>query len=339
MPKLAARGRLREARERAGLSQDELARRAKVSRALISAIEHDRHAPAVDAALRLARALGVTAEWLFAPAEEPVAPVSALGAALPDGTPVRAFRVGDRLVASAVRPLVDTADGVIEAGALRLFAQGCDGGTAVLGCDPALAIADALTSRRGSERVVGVPATTGQALKALAGGRCHGALVHGILDRLPEPPLPVARWHFARWRVGVGYHPALGHPSLDVLLEGRTPVVRRPATATSDEAFVRAARRLGLAAPPRGPVAVGHLDAAQHASLARAAAVTFEPAAAVHGLRFEPLETHAVQLWVAEPWRAHPGITSLLEALASRAFQDRVGVQGYDLEHCGREVA
>lgn len=337
---ISPRGRLRQAREVAGLAQDELARRANVSRAQVSAIEHDRHVPAVDAALRLAWALGVTAEWLFATADEPVAASSALGETLRDGTPVRAFRVGDRLVAAAVRPPADAADGLIEAGALRLFAEGSDGGAAVLGCDPALAVADALSARRGGERVLGIPATTGQALRALADGRCHGALVHGRFDALPDPPLPVMRWHVARWRVGIGYHRALGHTSLDALLEGETPVVRRHATAASDQAFVRAARRLGLTAPPRGPVAVGHLDAALHASFARAAAVTFEPAAGAHGLRFEPLETHVVQLWVAEPWRAHPGITTLLEILSSRAFRDRVGAQdGYDLDDTGSNVA
>jgi len=66
--------------------------------------------------------------------------------------------------------------------------------------------------------------------------------------------------------------------------------------------------------------------------------VTYEPAAAAFSLRFAPLETHVVELWVAEAWRAHPGIAGLLERLGSRAFRERVPTEdGYDLEGCGCE--
>src|SRR5690348_8712288 len=89
--------RVRAARERAGFTQAGLAQRAGVSRALVAAVEAGRHAPAVDAALRLATALDSTVEALFAPVEpERAAPV--LGERLADGTRVRAGRVGERLV-------------------------------------------------------------------------------------------------------------------------------------------------------------------------------------------------------------------------------------------------
>ena len=340
MPRSASAARLRAARERAALSQAELARRARVSRALVSAIEHGRHVPAVDAALRLAAALGATAESLFAD-EAPIAPVAALGERLADGTLVRAGRVGDRVIVASLPSEGDgtawaTADGVINGGALRLFAEGSADGTVVVGCDPSLAVADEISARRRMERIVSVSATTGQALQALADGRCHGALVHGRADHLPEPPVPVVRWHLARWRVGVGFHPALGHPSLESLLAGKPQLVRRHATAASDQAVVRVARRLGLGAPARGPIASGHLEAALRASWAQGAAVTFEPAAATYGLRFAALETHDVQLWVPEAWRAHPGITTLREIVGSRAFRDRVTAHGgYDLADSG----
>ena len=48
------RSRLRAARERAGLTQAELAERAAVSRQLVGAIEAGRHSPAIfDTALRM----------------------------------------------------------------------------------------------------------------------------------------------------------------------------------------------------------------------------------------------------------------------------------------------
>lgn len=329
--------RLRDARSRAGLSQSELARRARVSRGLVSAIEKGRHVPGVDAALRLAAVLNLSVELLFAP-EAPIVAVAARDGRLEHGMLVRAGRVGDQVVVAAVAPATDAtgwgeADGFIDAGRLRLFAEGSIAGALVLGCDPALAVVGELSSSRGAERVVGVSATTGEALRALEDGRCHAALVHGRAGHLPRPPVPVVRWHLARWRVGIGVHPDLGRPSLESLLEGESRLVRRDRSAASDQAVVRAARRLGLPNPPRGPVATGHFDAARRAVWTQGAAVTFEPAAHEYGLHFEPLETHDVELWVAEEWRSHPGVTTLLEIVGSRAFRDRVGAHdGYDLE-------
>ena len=57
---------MRERRTQAGLTQAELAERAGVSRQLVAAVEAGRNVPAVDAALRLAGALGTTADELFA---------------------------------------------------------------------------------------------------------------------------------------------------------------------------------------------------------------------------------------------------------------------------------
>src|SRR4051812_27679336 len=137
------RSPVRIARDRARLTQAELARRAGVSRALVAAVEAGRHAPAVDAALRLAAALGSTAEALFGPAE-PERPTPVLGERLPDGTRVRAGRVGERLVVSAAPALGGwaPADGVLAGGGLRRFAEGSLDGAVVAGCDPALAILD-----------------------------------------------------------------------------------------------------------------------------------------------------------------------------------------------------
>jgi hypothetical protein len=55
----------------------------------------------------------------------------------------------------------------------------------ITGCDPSLGlIADLLPTR--GQRAVPVHATTTDARSALAGGRCHAALVHGRVPRLPS---------------------------------------------------------------------------------------------------------------------------------------------------------
>ena len=52
-------------------------------------------------------------------------------------------------------------------------------GLVVAGCDPALGIAEALLLPLATRRLVGFSVSTGEALKALRAGNCHGALVHG----------------------------------------------------------------------------------------------------------------------------------------------------------------
>jgi hypothetical protein len=310
-----------------------------VTRALVGSVEQGRHVPAVDAALRLAAALGTTAEALFG-SEPEIATRVATGHQLADGAVVRAATVGDEVVVAALPADEDVAawaaaDGTIKDGSLVLFPEGSVDGALILGCDPALRVADALSGGR----VVGVSATTGEAIDALAAERCHAALVHGRERHLPKAPTEVARWHVARWRVGIAYHPDLGKTSLESLLEGKLPLVRRQRSAASDQALVRAARRLGVAPPP-GPLAGGHLEGARRASWATGAAITYEPAAELYGLNFEPLETHVVELWARQEWSAHPGVTELLEVIGSPAFRDRVGAHGgYDLTDSGSRRA
>ena len=322
----------RERREAAGLSQAELAQRTGVSRATIGAVEQGRHVPAADAAVRIARALATTVEALFGQEEQPsllhAEPV--LGGRLPDGAPVRAGGVGGQVVAAALGDDEWTApDAVVDGGRLRLLAPALPGGLVVAGCDPALAVAGSLL---GSDRLVAVGATSGQALKALEAGRCHAALVHG--PRL-QAPAGVRRIHFARWQAGVGFDRSLGDPSLEALIDD-VPLIARPRTAATQQAVDRAARRLGVVPPEPAGVADTHVDAARTAQWERCAAVTMEPVAARFGLDFLALEEHAVELWVAERWLDHAGLAALTDLLASRAFRDRLApMPGYDLAQSG----
>jgi DNA-binding XRE family transcriptional regulator len=328
--------RLRSARERAGLSQAELAERAEVSRQLVTSAEAGRHAPAVDAALRIARVLGEPVEALFG--EAPAQAWSVLGEPLRDGEPVVAGRVGSRLSAAPLATLAAgdswaMPDGVVERGEVRLFPGAQLAGLIVVGCDPALGLCDQLLSRGGGRAVVAVAGTTGSAIAALAGGRAHAALVHGPDDRLPEPPGRVRRVHLARWQVGIGLSARRRARTLEAVLAGRVPLVQREESAASQQALARAAAG-GL--PPAAARARGHVEAARHAAIAGWGAVTFEPAARQHGLAFLPLEGHRVELWLDERWLDHPGAQALLNLLGSAAFRERVRlIGGYDIEGCG----
>ncbi len=334
---------LRDARERLGLTQAELAERAGVSRQLVGGVEAGRHTPAVDAALRLARALGLSVEELFGPSDPPA--LAVLGEPLAEGRPVMAGRVGDRLVAAPLASLAlgDAAwaapDGVVEGGAVRLLPGSQATGLVVVGCDPVLGICDALLNRGGTRRMLAVPGSSGAAAAAMAAGRAHAALVHGPRGSLPAPPVPVRRLHLARWRVGIGLGDGGRSASLEGVLAGAVPLVQREESAASQQALLRSAAAAGVTPPPAGATAGGHIEAARRAAVAGGAGVTFEPAAHRHGLDFLPLEVHDVEIWIDARWLDHPGARALGDLLASAEFTGRVElVGGYDLRDCGAVV-
>src|SRR5436190_12631088 len=156
--------RLRLARQARGLSQQQLAGVAGVTRQAVSAVESGHSDPSLRVALGLARALGMTVEELFGPGEpgdpvlaRPVAPVSA------PGSRVALATVGDTFVALpldadlAARLGFGAAGGLTVRGGGTQGPQGAQGGSGasgfqvavrpigpprptvvVAGCDPAL---------------------------------------------------------------------------------------------------------------------------------------------------------------------------------------------------------
>jgi len=331
---------LRERRWQCGLTQTELAARAGVSRQLVAAVEAGRNTPAVDAALRLAGALATTVEELFS-ARSP-AVVTALGGRLRDRAPVRVGRVDDQLVAAE---LADHGiagagwakpDAISERGRLRLFPGANPAGTVVAGCDPAFGVAERMLEGLGPRSLLALSAPTDSALRALGRGRVHAAVVHGLTDALPSPPVPVRRWHIARWRVGLGVASRVPARSLEGVLSADVPFAQRQAAAASQQAFERARLASGAQQPSAVLTTTGHLEAARLAAALGGAGVTNEAAARAFHLRFLPLEDHTVELWAAERWHDHPGIGALADVLNTAAFTERVGSYGgYDLTHCG----
>jgi len=334
--------RLRARRIECGLTQAELARRARVSRQLVAAAEAEQNTPAVDAALRLAHALATTVEQLFGSGTTRVA--HAFDGPLREGVPLRVGRVGEQLV---VAELPDhgtaaagwaTADGILQAGTLRLFARASPERLVLAGCDPALGIAEAMLGGRGESRLLALSGPTDTALRSLGDRRVHAAAVHGPAGQLPPAPLPILRVHLASWQVGLATAPTLPATTLEDLLARGGAIVQREPAAASQQALRRAAKPLGREIP-RGPRARGHIDAARQASILGIAAVTTEPAARAFDLRFLPLERHAVEIWIAEEWADHPGVESLGNLLTSTGFTDRIGaVGGYDLADTGMVI-
>ena len=66
-------------------------------------------------------------------------------------------------------------------------------------------------------------------------------------------------------------------------------------------------------------------------------AVTIEPAALAFGA---PLETHRVELWIANQWLRDGAVNAALDAIGSRRFQQRLSmIGGYDLSDSGTRVS
>jgi DNA-binding XRE family transcriptional regulator/molybdate-binding protein len=343
MPPTTHGGTLRERRLQCGLTQTELAARAVVSRQLIAAVEAGRNAPAVDAALRLASALATTVEELFSAPAPPV--VAALGGRLRNRAALRLGRVGDQLVAAelADHGIAGAAwakpDAASEHGSLRLFPGANPAGTVIAGCDPAFGVAERMLEGLGPRSLLAISAPTDSALGALERGRVHAAVVHGPAHALPDAPVAVKRWHIARWRVGLAVARGVPGQSLEAVLGSDIPVAHREPAAASQQAFERARLGIGTLTPPKGPTATGHLEAARIAATLGGAGVTNEPAAWAFGLRFIALEDHVVELWAAERWHDHPGISALADLLNTTAFTERLEYYGgYDLANCGGSV-
>ena len=154
--------RLRLARQARGLSQQQLAGVAGVTRQAVSAVESGHSDPSLRVALGLARALGMTVEELFGPGElgDPVLaqPVATPGG---PGSRVALATVGDRFVALPLHADTAARLGFGPAGGLVASPSPGTGGqvpvrpigpprptVVVAGCDPALPLLNAARPAR-----------------------------------------------------------------------------------------------------------------------------------------------------------------------------------------------
>jgi len=222
---------VRRARLARGLTQDELARRAGLSRQALGAIEAGLYQPGVGAALALARELGASVEALFGRAEGAPelleadwaaadAPVGAAAAARRPA-PAAALqarpravalgRVGGRLVAVAQPPpamRLAAAGGVLRHAAGRRArvaplrsAQEIDATLLLAGCDPAVTIlGEWMVRHRAPAILAPIAQGSGRALAALVAAHVHAAGVHLCDGRGGEDNLDAVRHAIGRRR-------------------------------------------------------------------------------------------------------------------------------------------
>ncbi len=323
---------LRTYRTLAGLTQGELAERAGVSRQLVGAVEAGRHLPRVDAAIRLAGALGVDIRELFGVQQAARDIVS--GEVPPSGSQVRAGRVGDTIVTAAARVGPDgwdLADAIVDGESLDPF-EGIRAGFVVAGCEPGLEAIERIL-REHDMGAVAASASSAAARTALDGGRVHAAVVHGPNRAGGDSASgQVVRFGLSRWRVGLAAPRDLPSDWWKQALEGDARVVQREPGAGVQRAFEKAAGKTNVP----GPRVSTHIAAARRGLATGLPAVTIEPAAIATGAVFHPIEVHDAELWVAAEWRDERVVRAALEVVTSRRFQQRLlAIGGYDLTNCG----
>ncbi len=366
--------RLRLARQARGLSQQQLAGVAGVTRQAVSAVESGHSDPSLRVALALARALGMTVEELFGPGDpadpvlaRPVAPASG------GGSRVALATVGDTFVALPLHADMAARVGFGAAGGLVVGAGGAREPwdlievrpigpprptLVVAGCDPALPLLETpLGLLDPPVAFAWWPCGSGEAPRRAAAGRVHAAAVHqpgGAQEAAgaqgadgtqgsgegTEIPGGAAVVGFAAWREGLVVRPGAGVRGLADVARLRLRLVNREAGAQARTLLDRERLRVGL---PPAELAGYDSEAAGHLQVAAAiaggladAGVSSEPAALAYGLDFIPLAEERFDLVLPAKHAASREVQGLLKVLTSPwLLAQLASLPGYDPHRCG----
>jgi putative molybdopterin biosynthesis protein len=348
--------RLRLARQARGLSQQQLAGVAGVTRQAVSAVESGHSDPSLRVALALARSLGMTVEELFGPGDlgdpvlaRPVAPVSG------PGSRVALATVGDTFVAlpldsDTVARLGFGAAGGLMAGDQSHGAQvavrpiGPPRPTVVVaGCDPALPLLETpLALLDPPLAFAWWPCGSGEALRLAAAGLVQAAGVHraGPRDDVANIPGGAEVVGFASWREGLVVRPGTQVRGLDDVARQGLRLVNREPGAEARTLLDRERLRLALdpaELPGYDSRAAGHLQVA--AAIVGGLAdvgVSSEPAALAYGLDFIPLAEERFDLVLPAKHAASREVQGLLKVLTSPwLLAQLASLPGYDAARCG----
>ncbi len=349
--------RLRLARQARGLSQQQLAGVAGVTRQAVSAVESGHSDPSLRVALALASALGMTVEALFGPGD-PADPVLArpVAAASRGGARVVLATVGDTFVALPLHADMAARVGFGAAGGLVVGASPSRAAAApvpdpasqglepidpvevrpigpprptlvVAGCDPALPLLETpLALLDPPVAFVWWPCGSGEALRLAAAGLVHAAGVHQPsgereADETVEIPGGAEVVGFAAWREGLVVRPGARVRGLDDVARQRLRLVNREVGAQARTLLDQECARLRLTPaelPGYDSRAAGHLQvAAAVAGRLADAGVSSEPAALAYGLDFLPLAAEQFDLVLPAKHAASREVQGLLKVLTS----------------------
>lgn len=325
--------RLVHHRQVRGWSQAALAERCNVSRTEISAIEIGRLVPSVTVALRLAQALEVSVEQLFAPvassaewAWERPRPERRGWQAVVNGRqllyPVEPTAAGMLAHDGVVGP-----DGTFEA--LQSDARP-ERTLVIAGCDPTVALLAREMAAQHGVRVLPLLRSSTQALSLLKRGMVHAAGIHlsGHMgadgnDRAVKASLGAGHTlvHQVCWDAGVAIASDRHERSTRALLQANLRWVNREEGSAARMAFDRL---LSSRRRPDGYERVVHDHRAVAVTVASGwaeAGMCVSPAAAEFQLTFLAMQREAYEVCVATESLDDPRIAALLATLQSLRYR------------------
>ena len=346
----AADSRVKKLRSQRGWSQAELARRAGVSRAAVSAIEIHRLIPSVSAALKLAACLECTVEQLFGAVPSVQTKEWAW---LPTTQQSRFWQaeVAGRLL---FYPCEETAAGEVAhdgiaardpiASDAREFSSGDPSQTLVVaGCDPAASLLAAEYARQTGLRMLVVRRSSGRALQLLKAGSVHVAGVHlasavrqhgnaEIVGREMHEPTMLLR--LAQWEEGVAFVADLKAATLKHLLHARVRWIGREAGSGARQCLDE------LLPPRKQPLRI----APDHRSVATAlsngwadAGVCVRLVSEEAGLRFLSVRIENYDLCFHKSTQADPRIQALVRVARSPEYRRLLSdLPGYSVADAGQ---
>ncbi|HEX4063913.1 MAG TPA: substrate-binding domain-containing protein [Streptosporangiaceae bacterium] len=355
--------RLRMARQARGLSQQQLAGMAEVSRQAVSAVESGHCDPSLRVALALAQALGMTVEEVFGPGDPPAElaarPLARLGG---PGARAAVAPVGDNLVALPLAGDTATRAGFLPAGGL----VGGRSGTVrpigpprptlvVAGCDPALPLLETpLSLLDPPVAFAWWPCGSEQALRLAADGLVHAAGAHlrgadGEYNTAQAAALlggdGAEVIGFSGWREGLALAPRLAGQVAGIrdLARLGVRVVNREPGSEARQVLDRELLSLGLepdALAGYETTATGHLQVASAIAAGLAeAGISAEPAALAYGLPFVPLTDERFDLVIPHALAESREAQSMVRALSSPWLLAQLeSLPGYDAGRCGQHV-
>ncbi len=361
--------RLKEYRDKRGISAVDLARQASVTRQTIYAIEAGSFVPNTAVALQLARALETSVEELFQIegleiAEAAPAVVEYLSAAREpfEGEPVRICEVGRRTLAVPAdiqQIYLPPADAIIVGATqevqARIFADTREARKRLLvaGCDPGISILAQHLADSSEIDLVPAPCSSRQALEWLKEGKIHVAGSHLRDARTGEFNLPFVKEVFPRGGYQIvtfavweeGFVVRRGNPrgirsAAD--LAGAT-IVNREKGAGSRELLDRLLKAAGVSVSKvRGyaTIASGHLPAAWKVASGEAdCCIATRLAARALGLDFIPLAVERYDLITLRRIANSPEVQTVFDALNRANLRRKLELlAGYDTTRTGQTV-
>ena len=364
---------LKQIRLRLGMSQQDVAAIAGVSRQTIGGVESGQYAPSTTVALRLAKALGCQVEDLFW-LEQDTAEIEAVPTQdLAAGKLLRLTlaQVGGRWMAhplqgnQAFRLEMIPADGegIHAANASTMRVKLLDDleklhQTVVLaGCTPALSLwARAAERWHPHLRVHWTFDNSMNALQKLCRGDVHIAGMH-LYDPVTQDhnvsfvqavlqEIPAVLINLGSWEEGLLIQPGnpLNLKTVADLAQPGVTIVNREPGAGSRQVLERSLQQEGIhsqAVKGFDRIVYGHLEVAQAIAIGQAAAgVSTAAVAAAFGLGFIPLHRSRYDLVVLQPYLDEAPVQQLLGTLGHRRVLLQLeALGGYDTSQTGEVMA